>query len=197
MILTNYSKIYFGDVCDGLYELVATGNDGQTLAIDAALEQWVDLCEVKRKENGLFFFCGNGASATMAEHMSHDCFQNADFLTETVSETSHLTAISNDVSYEDVFAYRIKKMLKKKDMLITISSSGNSPNVIKAIEAAKEVGAFVVTISGKAEDNQSRKKGDLNFWVPLKTYGMVESAHAVLLHCWLDLYLDKYRGGRH
>lgn len=197
MDLKDYSATYFDDIGQGLKELKATGIDGEELSVDVALEQWADLCEVKRKEQGLFFFCGNGASATMAEHMSHDCFQNADFLTETVSETSHLTAISNDVSYEDVFSYRIKKMLKKTDMLITISSSGNSPNIIKAIKSAKKIGAFVVTISGKEEKNQSRQLGDLNFWVPLKTYGMVESAHAVLLHCWLDFYLDKYKGGRH
>ena len=55
----------------------------------------------------------------------------------------------------------------------------------------------MVTLSGKKEDNKSRELGDLNFYVPLETYGMVESAHAVLLHCWLDMYLDKYKGGRH
>lgn len=85
----------------------------------------------------------------MAEHMSHDWFQNAKVNTYTVSETAHLTAISNDVSYEDVFAYRIERILTEKDILVTISSSGNSPNVIKAIEEAKKKGAFIVTVSGK------------------------------------------------
>lgn len=197
MNLANYTKDYFKDIHEGLDQLVATDKTGNVLAADVAMEQWIDICEEKRKEHGIFFFCGNGASATMAEHMSHDCFQNADFLTETVSETSHLTAISNDVSYEDVFAYRINKMLKETDMLITVSSSGNSPNVVKAIETARKLGVFIVTISGKGEDNKSRHMGDLNFWVPLETYGMVESAHAVLLHTWLDMYLDKYKGGRH
>ena len=88
-------------------------------------------------------------------------------------------------------------MLGEKDMLITISSSGNSPNIIKAIHTARELGVFIVTLSGKKEDNQSRRLGDVNFYVPLDTYGLVESAHAVLLHCWLDMYLDKYKGGRH
>lgn len=197
MKLDNYSNNYFQDIKEALEKTIATDSNGIVLETDTALEQWIDVCEKKRKERGMFFFCGNGASATMAEHMSHDCFQNADFLTQTCSETSHLTAISNDVSYEDVFAYRIGKMLKETDMLVTISSSGNSPNVIKAIKTAKEVGAFVVTVSGKKKDNNSRKLGDLNFYVPLETYGMVESAHAVLLHCWLDMYLDKYKGGRH
>lgn len=197
MNLENYSSNYFSDIKEGLSNLIATDSAGNVLDADAALEKWVDICEEKRKQRGVFFFCGNGASATMAEHMSHDCFQNADFLTQTCSETSHLTAISNDISYEDVFSYRISKMLKESDMLVTISSSGNSPNVIKAIKTAKELGAFVVTVSGKKADNKSRQLGDLNFYVPLETYGMVESAHAVLLHCWLDMYLDKYKGGRH
>ncbi len=178
MNLENYTADYFKDIHDGLKAMKVTDGSGKEISADAALEQWVDICEEKRKKEGVFFFCGNGASATMAEHMSHDCFQNADFLTETVSETSHITAISNDVSYEDVFAYRIKKMLKEKDMLITISSSGNSPNIVKAIETAKQLGIFTVTVSGMKEDNRSRAMGDLNFWVPLRTYGMVESARS-------------------
>jgi D-sedoheptulose 7-phosphate isomerase len=155
------------------------------------------MAKERRDGGGVFFFVGNGASATMAEHLSHDCFQNADMLTYTCSETAHITAISNDISYERVFAYRITKMCRAKDVLVTISSSGDSPNILNAIEAAREKGMFVVTLSGRSSGNSSRKRGDLNFYVPLPTYGLVESAHSVLLHSWLDLFLDKYMGGRH
>lgn len=195
--MNNYAKKYFETIGNGLDAMTATDMEGHILKHDEALERWIDKNECLKRKRGIFFFCGNGASATMAEHMSHDCFQNADFLTETVSETSHLTAISNDISYEDVFAYRIEKMLGENDMLITISSSGNSLNIIKAIQTARKLGTFIVTLSGKKDDNRSRQLGDLNFYVPLDTYGLVESAHAVLLHCWLDMYLDKYMGGRH
>lgn len=197
MNLDNYAEAYSNDIKKGFLNMIATDDKKCVLDINEALKIWIEVCEEKRKFRGLFFFCGNGASATMAEHMSHDCFQNADFMTETCSETSSITAISNDMSYEDVFAYRIGKKLSEKDMLITISASGNSPNIIKAIKTAKELGTYVVTLSGKREDNQSRGLGNLNFYVPLETYGMVESAHAVLLHCWLDMYLDRYKGGRH
>ncbi len=197
MCFTNYAGQYFEDIRLSLGRAVSTDENGNKLDTDSALTIWVEESKKRRDVEGVFFFCGNGASATMAEHLSHDCFQNADFLTETVSETSHITAISNDLSYEEVFAYRISKMMKDKDMLITISSSGNSPNVIRAIEEGRKKSAFVVTLSGMSEGNKSRKKGDLNFYIPLQTYGMVESAHAVLLHCWLDMYLDKYKGGRH
>lgn len=66
-----------------------------------------------------------------------------------------------------------------------------------ASKTEKEKGAFCITVSGKQENNKIRQMGDLNFYVPLETYGEVESAHAVLLHAALDYYLDQYMGGRH
>ena len=189
---------YFEYVTNGLKEMKITDRAGRALEMQEGFELWARKAkEVRDKLQGLTFFCGNGASATMAEHMSHDWFQNAKMNTYTCSETAHLTAIANDLSYEDVFAYRIDRVLSEKDILVTISSSGNSPNIIKAIKAAKKKGAYVITFSGMKEDNQSRSLGDLNFYVPLQTYGMVESAHAVILHAALDLFLEQYEGGMH
>lgn len=190
------NELYFKEVYDGLNKTSVTYN-GKEIPLSEGVELWVDAARRIQENDGLMFFCGNGASCTMAEHMSHDWFQNGKVNTYTVSETAHLTAISNDVSYDDVFAYRIERILKESDILVTISSSGNSPNVIRAIEEAKKKGAFVVTVSGKSPDNKSRKMGDLNFHVPLDTYGLVESSHAVLIHCVLDEFLEKYMGGRH
>ena len=192
-----YLNDYTNEVAGGLLNTVATDSMGSVIDTSDALERIADEAHKRSDLKSTFFFCGNGASCTMAEHISHDCFQNANLLTYTVSETSHITAISNDTSYENVFAYRISKQAADKDVLITISSSGNSPNIIKAIGVAREKGMFIVTLSGKGEDNKSRKMGNLNFFVPLQTYGLVESAHAILLHSWLDLYLDKYKEGRH
>lgn len=190
------SRYYYQEIFDGLKNTIATENQNE-ITLDDGIELWVEKTRSVQQNGGLIFFCGNGASCTMAEHMSHDWFQNAKVNTYTVSETAHLTAISNDVSYEDVFAYRIERILTERDILVTISSSGNSPNVIRAIEEAKKKGAFIITVSGKKADNKSRKMGNLNFYVPLDTYGLVESAHAVLLHDVLDAFLEKYMGGRH
>ena len=198
MILTNcYVKDYYNDLFKGIENVQYTDINGKEKSVEIGMSAWIDETEKRKRQKGIFFFCGNGASATMAEHLSHDAFQNGDMLTETVSETSHLTAISNDLSYEEVFAYRIGKMLCNKDMLITISSSGNSPNIIRAIEKARELDVFIVTLSGKEKNNKSRQMGNLNFYIPLDSYGMVESAHATLLHCWLDMYMDRYMEGRH
>ncbi len=191
-------KEYFDKINKGFNMLMVSDQSGSIIDNQKGIELWVERAKSVRDERcGLTFFCGNGASATMAEHMSHDWFQNGKMNTYTCSETAHLTAIANDLSYEDVFAYRIDRILSEKDILVTISSSGNSPNIIKAINTARKKGAFIITFSGMKEDNQSRQLGDLNFYVPLHTYGLVESAHAVILHAALDNFLEKYEGGMH
>lgn len=189
---------YVDNITNLLKQMIVTDICKTELSQEVGMTLWIDKAkEIRDEKKGTFFFAGNGASATIAEHMSHDCFQNADMMTMTCSETSHITAISNDYSYEDVFSYRINKALKETDMLITISASGNSPNIVKAIQTANKKGIFTVTLSGMKPDNKSRANGSLNFYVPAQTYGMAESAHATLIHCWLDLFLDKYMGGRH
>ena len=75
-------------------------------------------------------------------------------------------------------------------MLVAISSSGNSPNIIEAIGAARELEMHVITLTGMEPDNRARGLGDLNFYVPAQTYGLVECCHHVLLHCWLDRYME-------
>jgi D-sedoheptulose 7-phosphate isomerase len=76
------------------------------------------------------------------------------------------------------------------DLLATVSSSGNSPNVVNAIAAARKQGLKVITFSGMKPDNKSRRAGDLNFYVPASTYGIVECSHQVLLHAWLDCFMN-------
>lgn len=191
-------KNYFEEIKKGLAGIVITDQKGTLLPDNAGMNHWIERAKTVSDVNGTIFLCGNGASATMAEHISHDCFQNMKVNTYTCSEVAHITAISNDLSYEDVFAYRIGRIGTDKDMLIAISASGNSPNIVKAVKTAHAKGMFVITLSGKGKDNKIRSMGDLNCYVPLYTYGMVESAHAVILHAWLDLYMDRYiDGGRH
>lgn len=188
---------YFSEVYEGLEHIHVTTKGSKEISFEDGIDLWTEQARKTQNQGGMQFFCGNGASATMAEHMSHDWFQNAKINTYTCSETAHITAISNDISYDDVFAYRIERVMSEKDILVTISSSGNSRNIIRAIEEARKKGSFIITVSGKSKENQSCQMGDLNFYVPLDTYGLVESSHAVLLHSALDAFLEKYMGGRH
>lgn len=196
--MKTFYEDYMATVFNGLREMQASGRDGVDIDREKAVRLWCERAKKVRDElHGLTFFCGNGASATMAEHMSHDWFQNAKMNTYTCSEVSHITAISNDLSYDDVFSYRIERILSEKDILVTISSSGNSPNIVKALQAGRTKGAYCITLSGMRADNRSRALGDLNFYVPLDYYGLVESAHAVILHAALDCFLEAYMGGIH
>lgn len=196
--MNEYSEEFFDLIREGLSNMSVTDQTGQVLSPEQGLALWADKArEVQQNTKGLIFFCGNGASASMAEHMSHDWFQNGVVNTTTCGEVAHLTAISNDLGYDEVFSYRVDRILSEKDIFVGISSSGNSSNIVNALEAANKRGAFTITVSGMKPDNKIRQRGNLNFYVPLEHYGEVESAHAVLLHCALDYFMDKYMGGRH
>jgi D-sedoheptulose 7-phosphate isomerase len=97
--------------------------------------------------------------------------------------------MGNDLGYEEAFSAPLSWYASSGDRLVTISSSGNSPNILKTIEVARAKGMSVITFSGLKPDNASRKLGDLNFYIPAKTYGIVECAHQVLLHVWLDMFM--------
>jgi len=109
--------------------------------------------------------------------------------THAFSNSALLTAMGNDLGFEEAFAAPLSWYAQSGDLLVTISSSGNSANIIKTIETARSKGMSVVTLSGLKPDNKSRQLGDLNFYIPAKTYGIVECAHQVLLHLWLDKFM--------
>jgi D-sedoheptulose 7-phosphate isomerase len=136
------------------------------------------------------FMCGNGASAALSNHMALDWSKNAGVKTMSFSDSAIITALGNDIGYDEVFGTPLRWYGHPGDQLVTISSSGNSPNILRGIEVARELGMSVITFSGLRPDNKSRKLGDLNFYVPAKTYGVVESIHQVLLHLCIDRFMD-------
>lgn len=148
-----------------------------------------------RDKDGTIYFCGNGASAAMASHMSIDWLKCADVRSLCFNDCASLTAIGNDVGYPDVFSLPLRRLANSRDLLVTISSSGNSPNVLRALETAKELKLRSVTFSGFKPENRSRSLGDLNFYVPTSTYGLTESCHQVILHAWLDAYMALHPAG--
>ncbi len=168
---------------------MTTGRDGAEMADEAAFRRWVSMTRDVEGNRRTVYFVGNGASAAMASHMAADALKNGQLRAMAFNDAPLLTAVSNDIAFENCFAEPIRRFGIQGDLLTTISSSGNSPNILKAIEAARAQNMRVVTLSGMKPDNKSRVLGDVNFYVPAKTYGIVECAHQVLLHCWLDLYM--------
>lgn len=143
-------------------------------------------CEAKENAATLFFI-GNGASASMASHVSADLAKNAHLHTQVFSDLALITAIANDMDYDQVFAEPLRRRMRSGDILVAVSSSGASPNIINAAKEARAMGGQVVTLTAMHPDNQLRKTGDLNFYVPGKSYGLAETSHAALLHHWIDI----------
>lgn len=160
---------------------------GRELPADEGFALWQRRGEELRRDRGSMYLVGNGASASMASHFSADLAKNAHLHTQVFSDLSLITAISNDMGYEHVFAEPLRRRGQAGDMLIAISSSGRSPNVLAAADVAREFGMQVVTLSAMSPDNPLRARGGLNVYVPAETYGRAETAHAAVLHRWMDL----------
>jgi len=178
---------YVADLADVLGRLSFTRGDGSSLDADAGYAAWRDLTLRVREQRRTVYLIGNGASASMASHFSADLAKNGRVHTQTFFDLSLITALSNDIAYEQVFAAPLRGRGTAGDMLVAISSSGNSPNVLAAAAVAAELGITTVTLTGKSPGNALRKRGDLNLHVPAPTYGLTETAHAACLHRWMDL----------
>lgn len=134
-------------------------------------------------------FIGNGGSASIASHQAIDYLKNGNIRALALNDSAALTCLSNDCGYAEVFAKQIEKHGRDGDMLVAISSSGQSDNILQAVEAARTKGMSVVTFSGFNPDNPLRAMGDVNFYVDSDQYGFVELAHLTLIHAILDVYV--------
>jgi len=148
---------------------------------------WQAWCNEIRNADRCLFFCGNGASASMASHFAADVAKNGHIRALVLTDPALITAIGNDLAFDRVFAEPIEWWMQPSDMLVAISSSGNSPNVVRAVETALKLKGRVVTLSAMKPDNAIRSLGSLNFYIPAKTYGGAETAHAAILHHWMNL----------
>ena len=183
---------YLNELHGILKSLAVTDNQGKHIDANRGLEEWCTIAYETRHTNRSMFFIGNGASASMASHMAADFNKTCGCRALAFNDIALMTAVSNDIHYEDCFVLPLTRFADKGDMLVTISSSGNSPNVTRAIQCARERDLRIVTISAMKANNRSRTMGDLNFWIPASTYGLAEAGHQTLLHCWLDTFLEKF-----
>ena len=156
--------------------------------LDPALERLRTEFRVASADNGRLIFIGNGGSASIASHLAVDFTKNAGIPAVAFNDVAMLTCLANDYSYEEVFARQLGFYATRRDLVVIISSSGRSPNVLKSAAAARNIGCrMLVTLSGMDPNNLLRTLGDLNFYVPCRDYGLVEIAHLALLHSVVSL----------
>jgi D-sedoheptulose 7-phosphate isomerase len=160
---------------------------GRELPLDQGFARWQALTRSLRRRRGAIYLIGNGASASMASHLAADLAKNAAVHTEVFSDLALITAVSNDLGYEQVFSHPLSVRARAGDMLVAISSSGRSANVLEAVRLARRRRLSIVTLTAMSPDNPLRRLGAYNFFVEATTYGMAETCHAALLHHWMDL----------
>ena len=136
-------------------------------------------------------FVGNGGSAAIAIHQSTDFMKQCAISTYAPADVSLVTCMANDYGYENVFAEPIGRVAHAGDLLVAISSSGKSPNILNAVKAARAHSCDVITLSGFDSDNPLRSMGDVNFYVPVRDYRYVESAHLFICNSILETVLGK------
>jgi D-sedoheptulose 7-phosphate isomerase len=164
--------------------------DGIDIGHENGFNTWVQWTLDVRDRMGTVFFAGNGASASMASHFSADLGKNGGFRTETFTDLSLMTAVGNDISFDNIFSSPLKWKGREGDLLVGISSSGNSKNLLNAIAQAKTMGIKTVAVTGMGADNKMFTAADLGVYAPGTTYGIVESAHASIVHHWVDILVD-------
>ena len=130
---------------------------------------------------------GNGGSAAMASHVAVDLTKNAKVRAVNFNEADLLTCFANDYGFEQALAQAVEQYGDAGDVLIAISSSGRSANILNACQAARRKRfAAVVTLSGLSPDNPLRRLGDHNFWVDSRAYNLVETLHQFWLLALVD-----------
>lgn len=147
---------------------------------------------IRHKEKGSqLFFIGNGGSSAIASHMTADFMKNGGMNTYSLYDNAVTTCMGNDYGYEYIFSRPIEFLAREGDLLVAISSSGNSQNIINAIEIARKKKAEIVTFTGFESKNKVKKMGDLNVYVPCKKYGIVESIHNMILQQIVDMIMER------
>ena len=180
------ATLYFNRVARLLAETKVTDADGETHGLDDAAERAAHLMIGTREQGGKVILVGNGGSASIAGHMEMDLCNRADVRAQVFNDPPVLTALANDHGYDVAFARLIHLHAGADDVLVAISSSGQSKNILNAVDAARDHGCAVITFSGFDPDNPLRARGDLNFYIASDHYGMVEVAHHSLGHFLTD-----------
>jgi D-sedoheptulose 7-phosphate isomerase len=159
--------------------------------VSSQLIELRDLVMSLRASGKHIFFAGNGASASIASHAAVDFTKQAKVPAFDFNEPNFITAFSNDFGYENWIAKALEYRASAGDVVVLISSSGKSANIVNGARRAKELGLTIVGFSGFAEDNPLRSLSDIDFWVDSRGYNIVECTHMVWLMAAVDFVIGE------
>ena len=167
------------------------------------IKKVIDVLILAREAGSTIFFIGNGGSAATASHFANDIAIGTKTLNKPFralslcDNQSVITAIANDDGYEKIFSQQLQVLMKKQDILVSISASGNSPNLLHAINTAKNMQATTVAITG-FDGGKMKSAADISLHVPTSQgeYGPAEDAHMILDHL-ISNYLMRFVKNSH
>jgi len=166
-------------------------------AIDASLvQQAIDLFMDARANDRQIFVCGNGGSASTASHFVCDMVKGASFnrpkrfrIQALTDSLPTITAYSNDVTYDAIFVEQLKNFARPGDLVMGISGSGNSPNVLRAMEYANSIGCTTIGLTGR-DGGKLAGLSKLNIHVANPHMGRIEDAHMIICHMICYYFMD-------
>lgn len=163
-------------------------------ALAAPIAGAVEIMTGSLLSNGKILACGNGGSAADSQHFAAELINRFEMerpplaAIALTTDTSTLTSIANDYDYNQVFSKQVRALGQPGDVLLAISTSGNSPNVIAAIEAAHERELRVIALTGKGGGHigEQLRDGDVHLCVPADRTARIQEVHLLVLHCLCD-----------
>ena len=176
------AKAYLQTLSELTLATEVTDREGATLSLDEGAERATQMILSTGASSGKVMLVGNGGSAAIVSHMQNDICKAVGVRGLVFTEQPLLTALTNDHGYETVFERLVRLWAAPGDLMLSISSSGKSENILRAAGAALELDCRLVTLTGFDPRNPLRQMGDLNFYVGSDVYGYVETAHAALAH---------------
>ncbi len=172
-----YARAYFGQL-----SLAAATVDSE------AMEAAAQLLGERSASGRMIYSCGNGGSAAIANHLVCDCMKGVRAQSKlkprvhSLSTTVEMiTAIGNDIGYDQIFSFQLEALGQPGDVLVAISSSGESPNIIAALNQAREMQITSIAMTGFS-GGQAARLADVSLHVDAHNYGVVEDVHQSLMH---------------
>lgn len=177
---------YLEDLAGVLRSVEATLERGHPVPLAEGIKEAIRIISHRTDTGRKVIFVGNGGSAAIASHQAVDYWKNGGLRAISFNDSSLLTCVSNDYGYAQVFAKPVEMFADPGDVLIAISSSGQSENILCAVRAGLSRECDVITLTGFKPDNPLRALGRVNFYAPSPSYGQVEITHLALCHWIVD-----------
>jgi D-sedoheptulose 7-phosphate isomerase len=171
----NFTKKYLSDINSTLNDLSQQD-----------FNNFLKLIKNAKKTNNKIIFVGNGGSAAIASHVSVDFIKACKIRAINFNEADLITCFSNDYGYENWVLEALKSYAEKKDVVVLISSSGQSKNILNAAKYCSKKKIKLITFTGFKKNNPIKKIGNLNFWVNSSKYNIIEMTH----HIWILMAVD-------